>query len=795
MVEFRNRCYNATLGNFWSNGYAVGVARLGCGYLFMARTPNYNKTVDTGLPEGDYCNIIDGCETKVEVDANGMANITVDTPEQIIALCINCLGEDPTSVPTTTSTTATTTTTTTTTTSSTTSTTSTTTTTTTTTTTITTSTTTTTTTTTTITTSTTTTTTKTTTQTTTPVTTPTTTGFTECCQSINFESTGIILDLHQNTTGTYKMISEDNSGRKVYRNAETGYSIFYFTNTLMHFSAWVLEISPGDFNIASEEDPICVTDTSVWEVFQDESWKVDETVSIDCSQETTVATETTSTVSTRDPDICCSKVLFYSSGLINENYPHALGVYTKISYDTELSKHVYKHDETSLYLIYYEYPLMHFHSWVISTSTAVNDFFIANEDSGNCVERLQQPWNVLTDAGEMVEDSSAGVMCEMEIFTTTTTVPTDVSTVPTDVSTVPTDVSTVPTDVSTVPTDVSTSSSDSTSEPPEPTIYPPISCCNLVQFFSSGPIQQNNPEALGVYKKLYFDSLGRTVYKRRDAESYLYYIEQVQFHLKAWVISDSVTEDGQSISNFDSSSCVEGLTESWTVLINEADWVEDTTANVTCVEAHCCQELNVTSDGQIQDLYPGALTMYYSSQTDEDEMPVYVSANGVYSIYYVNDVNHHTSGWTISSQCDGVGEILNEGLMSCPEEGLGSWEYQNGEGWSVDNTLSFNCEQTQCCHQLMIESDGEAAQYNPQVLGSYFYVEENDERPLYKHTQHSHIILSFDLEYSQWVVSSSGDWILANNDESNCASDIKLIWDVFDGENWQPDESLTITCK
>ena len=65
----------------------------------------YRRTVQTGLPAGEYCNIIDGCETMVEVADDGSAEIVVNNQEQIVALCVDCLGETPTPVPTTTTTT------------------------------------------------------------------------------------------------------------------------------------------------------------------------------------------------------------------------------------------------------------------------------------------------------------------------------------------------------------------------------------------------------------------------------------------------------------------------------------------------------------------------------------------------------------------------------------------------------------------------------------------------------------------------------------------------------------------
>ena len=40
MVSFRNKCHNATLGNFWSNGNAVGVARYNRYIIILKKSKN-----------------------------------------------------------------------------------------------------------------------------------------------------------------------------------------------------------------------------------------------------------------------------------------------------------------------------------------------------------------------------------------------------------------------------------------------------------------------------------------------------------------------------------------------------------------------------------------------------------------------------------------------------------------------------------------------------------------------------------------------------------------------------------
>lgn len=46
---------------------------------------------DKGMPAGEYCNIIDGCATKVTVGSDGMASININNYEEpILAICVDC---------------------------------------------------------------------------------------------------------------------------------------------------------------------------------------------------------------------------------------------------------------------------------------------------------------------------------------------------------------------------------------------------------------------------------------------------------------------------------------------------------------------------------------------------------------------------------------------------------------------------------------------------------------------------------------------------------------------------------
>ena len=614
----------------------------------------------------------------------------------------------------------------------------------------------------------------------------------------------------------YRMISGGDSERIVYKQDRSDYYLYYYSNSLMHFNAWVLDKSQGgaDFSVATEDNSFCVSSTSNWKVFKDGNWVNDDTVNIDCRYEST--TEEPEPTADSTPTMyqgCCEMAMFYSSGTIKDMYPESLGYYTKISGDAE-GRNLFKHVDSDHYLVFYTFSLMHYKAWVVSASINGDNFIIANEDITECVEAVTETWTAVSGE-DVVVDDSAGIMCTLATPTISTD-PTD-STATTDytattdpsASTATTDpsesTSTTDSTATTDPSDstATTDPSDSTattssSTTNEPTLIPPISCCNLVQFASSGVIQQSFPQSIGVYKKQHYDTLGRTVYKKKNGDSYLYYINDLQYHYQAWVISDSLYSDMQPINNLDTSECVDTVSQPWTVLVtgdgDTMDWVEDGTATISCIESNCCQSFNVSSTGPVNEMYPDAMTVYTRSEEEFNDMPMYTSGEG-YSVFYVTDVSHHTNGWTISREMNTIGEILNEGMMGCPTDGEGRWEYQNGQGWSSDNSLAFKCAGTECCRHLAVSSTGAVNQAVPEILGLYNYYEELEGRPVFRKSGNRNMILEFVLEYSEWVIRNQEQWIVTNQEQSDCPDTLQTLWEVFIQDAWIQDETFQIICS
>ncbi|KAK3600012.1 hypothetical protein CHS0354_012678 [Potamilus streckersoni] len=84
MVAFRN-AVQGTEKEHWRNvNDDVSFARGNVGFFAMAKDGFMNETLDTGLPKGDYCDLITDCSRTITVDESGMANIFIDSFENPI---------------------------------------------------------------------------------------------------------------------------------------------------------------------------------------------------------------------------------------------------------------------------------------------------------------------------------------------------------------------------------------------------------------------------------------------------------------------------------------------------------------------------------------------------------------------------------------------------------------------------------------------------------------------------------------------------------------------------------------
>jgi alpha-amylase len=94
MVRFRNAVAGTDIANYWNTGGAVAMSRGNKGFFAMAKGGSMSESLQTGLPAGSYCNIIDNCATNVNVGADGTAQITINNYEEpILAICVGCTAD------------------------------------------------------------------------------------------------------------------------------------------------------------------------------------------------------------------------------------------------------------------------------------------------------------------------------------------------------------------------------------------------------------------------------------------------------------------------------------------------------------------------------------------------------------------------------------------------------------------------------------------------------------------------------------------------------------------------------
>ena len=64
MIQFANAVYGTNVGNWVSGSDMLAFSRGNKGFFAMG---NVNGDFDTGLPDGEYCDIIHDCQNKVRV--------------------------------------------------------------------------------------------------------------------------------------------------------------------------------------------------------------------------------------------------------------------------------------------------------------------------------------------------------------------------------------------------------------------------------------------------------------------------------------------------------------------------------------------------------------------------------------------------------------------------------------------------------------------------------------------------------------------------------------------------------
>ncbi|XP_069131143.1 alpha-amylase-like [Argopecten irradians] len=89
MVRFRNAVAGTDLNHWRNENDEVSFSRGQKGFFAMAKQGHMDATLQTGLPAGQYCDLVTDCRTKVTVDGNGNAHIVItDNENPILAFIV-----------------------------------------------------------------------------------------------------------------------------------------------------------------------------------------------------------------------------------------------------------------------------------------------------------------------------------------------------------------------------------------------------------------------------------------------------------------------------------------------------------------------------------------------------------------------------------------------------------------------------------------------------------------------------------------------------------------------------------
>ncbi|MCL4132554.1 UNVERIFIED_CONTAM: hypothetical protein GTU68_044330 [Idotea baltica] len=91
MVQFRNAAGDTYKENWYQEGNTVAFSRGSNGFFAMNYDGSLDMSLPTGMPAGDYCDLITNCEKTVTVNADGTANIVIDNyDDPFVAICQDC---------------------------------------------------------------------------------------------------------------------------------------------------------------------------------------------------------------------------------------------------------------------------------------------------------------------------------------------------------------------------------------------------------------------------------------------------------------------------------------------------------------------------------------------------------------------------------------------------------------------------------------------------------------------------------------------------------------------------------
>jgi alpha-amylase len=92
MAGFAKAANGEPMTNWWNEGNKAAFSRGNKAFIVITNEGTLDRTFYTGLPAGDYCNVIEGCPTAsgcsgktFTVDSSGNARIIIDDYNEPIA--------------------------------------------------------------------------------------------------------------------------------------------------------------------------------------------------------------------------------------------------------------------------------------------------------------------------------------------------------------------------------------------------------------------------------------------------------------------------------------------------------------------------------------------------------------------------------------------------------------------------------------------------------------------------------------------------------------------------------------
>jgi len=131
-----------------------------------------------------------------------------------------------------------------------------------------------------------------------------------------------------------------------------------------------------------------------------------------------------------------------------------------------------------------------------------------------------------------------------------------------------------------------------------------------------------------------------------------------------------------------------------------------------------------------------------------------------------------------------------------------NWKYYNdsASSWFMDNSITVECESTQCCLELVINGTGPAKEFQSAAFGIYEYHSMANSKNVYKHIEEEYYL--FFSSIRSWMITSKKKYVgtdagllYSPNFVTSCPekSD-RSSWKVSHSSSWVDGNTVTIQC-